>query len=229
MLSPLLAMEVPPFRLTGTVYGALLNHRPLLEALGDAVNQPPHKGAPREPVLAIKPRNCLAADGDPVVVPAGAAALEIGATLGIVIGRCGSHIDAAQAMQYVAGYTIIADISMPLAGHYRPAVRMKARDGFCPLGPAVVPADKIANPDALAVQVFVDNQLVHSTTTGERIRPVAQLLADVSDFITLQAGDIMMLGVSAQAPQARAGQTVRIEIEGLGSLSNRLLAELEAS
>ena len=66
LLSPCIAvtMDVPPFRLSGTVYGALLNHRTALEALGSAVNEPPYKEAPRAPVLYIKPRNTLAADGD---------------------------------------------------------------------------------------------------------------------------------------------------------------------
>lgn len=227
----LLGFDVPPYRLSGVVYGALLNHAPQLAALGDALNQPPYKAAPREPVLAVKPRNTLAVSGDAVLVPAGADALEIGASLGIVIGRTACRLAAASALEYVAGYTIVNDISMPQPehqpAHYRPAVRFKARDGFCPIGPRVVPAQQVVDPDALAVEVRVDGQLVQRSSTGQRVRGVAQLLADVTAFMTLQPGDLLMLGVAADAPRARAGQAVAISIEGLGTLHNRLRAEAQ--
>jgi 5-oxopent-3-ene-1,2,5-tricarboxylate decarboxylase / 2-hydroxyhepta-2,4-diene-1,7-dioate isomerase len=75
------------------------------------------------------------------------------------------------------------------------------------------------------VNVFVDDVLIHSTTTGQRRRPVAQLLADVTEFMTLSPGDVLMLGVSADAPTARSGQRVRIAIEHLGELENSLISE----
>lgn len=225
MPAPPLSLDFAPFRLSGVVVAALLNHAPLLAALGDAVNQPPHKAPPREPVLAIKPRHTLAADGDAIVVPAGFAALEIGASLGIVIGRTACRVARAAALGVVAGYTIVNDVSVPVPNHYRPAVRFKARDGFCPIGPRGVPASSVSDPDALVVRVRIDGELVHTTDTGDRIRGVAQLIAGVSDFMTLQPGDLLLLGVAAGAPQARAGQRVTIEIDGLGTLHNHLVAE----
>jgi 5-oxopent-3-ene-1,2,5-tricarboxylate decarboxylase/2-hydroxyhepta-2,4-diene-1,7-dioate isomerase len=220
-----LRFDFAPFRLSGVVVGALLNHRPQLVALGDAVHQPPHKAAPVAPVLAIKPRNTLAGDGDAIVVPDGVAALEIGASLGIVIGRTACRVPRASALEFIAGYTIVNDVSIPVPSHYRPSVRFKARDGFCPIGPQAVPAAQIDNPDALAVRVLVDDELVHGTTTGDRIRGVAQLIADVTEFMTLQPGDLLMLGAAAGAPRARAGQRVAIEIHALGTLRNQLVAE----
>jgi 5-oxopent-3-ene-1,2,5-tricarboxylate decarboxylase / 2-hydroxyhepta-2,4-diene-1,7-dioate isomerase len=226
MNSPdLLSFAFAPYRLSGMVVGALLNHAPQLDALGDAVRQPPHKAPPQAPVLQVKPRHTLAADGDPIVVPAEAGELEVGASLGIVIGRVACRVQAAAALGVVAGYTIVHDVSVPVASHYRPSVRLKARDGFCPIGPRVVPVGDVRDADALAVRIDIDGVTVQRTTTGERVRGVAQLIADVSEFMTLQPGDVLMLGAAAGAPRARPGQRVAITIEGLGTLRNALVAE----
>ena len=223
---PTLEFDTAPYKLSGVVYGCLLNHAPALAALGNAVNLPPYKAPPRAPVLYIKPRNTLAADGDAVVVPADAAALQLGAALGLVIGRTACRINEADALDHVAGAVIVNDLSVPHASFYRPSVRFKARDGFCPLGPKVVALADLPNSvDALTVRVYVDGALVQQTHTGDRIRSAARLLADVSEFMTLSPGDILMLGVSADAPLARAGQQVAIEIDGLGRLHNMLVAE----
>jgi len=221
-LGPCIAvtMDVPPFRLSGTVYGALLNHRTALEALGDAVNQPPYKAAPQAPVLYLKPRNTLAADGEPIVVPPGVAELEIGASLGLVIGRPCSHLPEGQAIEHLAGYLIVNDVSVPHLPYYRPSVPCKARDGFCPLGPRVVSRAAIANPDALTLRVYIDGELQQTATTAQLLRPVAKLLADVTEFMTLVPGDVLAVGVASPTPRVRAGQRARIEIDGLGRLEN---------
>jgi 5-oxopent-3-ene-1,2,5-tricarboxylate decarboxylase / 2-hydroxyhepta-2,4-diene-1,7-dioate isomerase len=221
-----LGFDIPPYRLSGTVYGALLNHRSALQALGDAVNQPPYQKPPQAPVLYIKPRNTLASDGDAVAVPADPGEVEIGATLGLVIGRTACRLDAATALDAVAGYLIINDVSLPHASFFRPSVRFKARDGFCPLGPRVTPSATVANPDALGIRVFIDGSLKASANTSGLVRNVRQLLADVTEFMTLAPGDVLAVGVALPAPTVRAGQRTRIEIDGLGSLSNSFVAEV---
>jgi 5-oxopent-3-ene-1,2,5-tricarboxylate decarboxylase/2-hydroxyhepta-2,4-diene-1,7-dioate isomerase len=223
MNTPLLTFEMPPYRLSGTVYGTLLNHHAALAALGDAVNQPPYKAAPKAPILYLKPRNTLAPSGAAVEVPADAAELEVGAALGIVIGHTACRVTEALALDQVAGYTIVNDVSVPHASFYRPSIRFKARDGFCPIGPRVVPRQQVADPDHLAVRVFVDGKLAHAASTAGMIRPLARLLADVTEFMTLAPGDVLMLGVAAGAPRVRAGQQVAIEIEGLGRLESSLV------
>ena len=217
-----------PYRLSGTVYGVLLNHAPALAALGDAVNAAPYKAAPKAPVLYLKPRNTLSGPGSSIELPAGVPALQIGANLGAVIQRTACRVSAAQALDFVAGYTIVNDLSVPHDSFFRPSVRFKALDGSCVIGP-VLPRAHIANPDALPVRVFVDGQLAHSTDTAHRIRPLAQLLADITDFMTLAPGDIVLLGTSHGAPTARAGQHIAIEIEGLGRLENTLAAAAGAA
>jgi 5-oxopent-3-ene-1,2,5-tricarboxylate decarboxylase/2-hydroxyhepta-2,4-diene-1,7-dioate isomerase len=213
-------MDVPPYRLSGTVYGTLLNHQTALQALGDAVNRPPYNGAPQAPVLYLKPRNTLAANGEPIAMPPGVAELEIGASLGLVIGRPSCRLSEGCALESVAGYLIVNDVSVPHPSYYRPSIAFKARDGFCPLGPRVVPRAALANPDASTIRVYIHGKLMQAATTSQLVRPVAKLLADVTDFMTLLPGDVLTVGVASPAPRVRAGQRARIEIDGLDSLEN---------
>lgn len=91
-----------------------------------------------------------------------------------------------------------------------------------------VSRDAVANPDALAVTVAIDGVAVHHTDTGDRIRSVAQLLTDVTEFMTLHPGDILSIGVSARAPHAHVGQRVTVAIDGVGQLENTLVSEVLA-
>ena len=211
--------DVPPFRLSGAVYGALLNHRSVLSVLGEAAKLPPYGAPPVAPVLYIKPRNTLALPGEAVRIPAGTPLLEVGASLGLVMGRTACRVSASSALEYVAGYLIVADVSVPQASHHRPSIRFRARDGFCPLGPAVIARAAVANPDALTIRAFVDGTLVHTAATADMIRPAARLLADVTEFMTLGPGDVLALGAAGPAPRVRSGETLRIEIDEVGSLS----------
>lgn len=225
MLKPVLEMPMSPFRLSGTVYGALLNHTAALAVLGDAANAAPYKAPPKAPVLFIKPRNTLLAPGAPVTVPADAGEYEVGASLGIVIGRTACRVSEAQAMEFIAGYTLVVDFSVPHESFYRPSVRFKARDGSCYLGPRVVPVSAVTNPDALTMTVSIDGQRVQQTSTAGMVRPVAKLIADVTDFMTLRPGDVLMLGVAHGAPKARPGHRVSVTLESVGSFETILTAE----
>jgi 5-oxopent-3-ene-1,2,5-tricarboxylate decarboxylase / 2-hydroxyhepta-2,4-diene-1,7-dioate isomerase len=212
--------DVPPYRLSGAVYGTLMNHRSALTLLGDAVNRPPYNAPPKGPVLYIKPRNTLALSGSVVSIPRGIPELEVGACVGMVIGRTACKIAESRALDYVAGYLIVADVTIPHDSFHRPSIRFKARDGFCPLGPHVTARAVLANPDALTIRTYVDEVPVQTVGTADMIRPAARLLADVTEFMTLAPGDVLALGTAAPVPRVRPGQTSRIEIDGLGSLSN---------
>ena len=216
---PAVEFDVPPFRLSGVVLGCLLNHAPALAAMGPSVDAPPYKAAPRAPVLYVKPRNTLVGDGATVELPRDVPTIEVGAALGLVIGRTACRVSLADALGHVCGMTLVADLQLPHTSFYRPSVRLKARDGFCPLGPRVVP---LREPDAQTLRVFVDGQCVHTTTTAQRVRDAAGLVADVSEFMTLSPGDVLMLGVAAGAPCVRVGQHVAIEADGIGRLQFRV-------
>jgi 5-oxopent-3-ene-1,2,5-tricarboxylate decarboxylase/2-hydroxyhepta-2,4-diene-1,7-dioate isomerase len=211
----------PPVR--GTVYGTLLNHAGTLAALGDAVHAAPYKAPPRAPVLYIKPRNTLAGHRQPVAVPDDVTEVEVGASLGIVIGRTACAVREADAPAVVAGYTVVGDLSVPHASLYRPALRFKCRDGFCLIGPAVVAPKFVPDPDFLSVSVALDGRVVQRTNTGGMVRPVARLIADVTEFMTLHPGDVLMLGIAAGAPSARPGQSVEVMIDHVGRLETLLM------
>jgi 5-oxopent-3-ene-1,2,5-tricarboxylate decarboxylase / 2-hydroxyhepta-2,4-diene-1,7-dioate isomerase len=218
-----LIIDVPPYRLSGVVVGPLLNHRAALAALGDSVREAPYKAPPSGPILYIKPRNTLAADGSGVALPSSCDRLEVGASLGLLIGRTASRVDERQALAHVAGYTLVADLSVPHSAFYRPSIRFKALDGSCLVGPRVAPREEIADPDDLAIRVTVDGRVVQETRTSGMIRSAAKLLADVSDFMTLRPGDLLMLGVAFGAPHATVGQAFAIEADVLGRLDGQVI------
>ncbi|CAG9220961.1 2-hydroxyhepta-2,4-diene-1,7-dioate isomerase [Burkholderia vietnamiensis] len=209
----------------GTVYGALLNQRSALDALGDAVHAPPYGRPPQAPVLYIKPANTHACDGAAVVVPAGVEALEIGASVAVVFSRRATRVPAAHAFDYLHGFTLASDVSIPHPDYYRPAVRFKCRDGFCPLGRDIVPAHALADADAIALSVRIDGAAAAAASTATLIRPVRELIADVTAFMSFDAGDVLLLGVAGGAPHARAGSAIEIAAAGLGTLRHTLIAE----
>lgn len=207
----------------GTVYGVLLNDPRSLQALGD-VSGAPYKGAPRAPVLYIKPRNTHLGNGHPIEMPDDTETLQMGPALGAVIGKVACRLDEAKALDAVAGYTIANDISVPHDNFYRPSVRLRACDGFCPMGPWVRGRTAIADPDNLVVRTWIDDELRQTSSTRGFLRPLARLLAEITDFMTLNPGDILLTGIAFGAPLAQAGQRVAIEIEHIGRLENHLIA-----
>jgi 5-oxopent-3-ene-1,2,5-tricarboxylate decarboxylase/2-hydroxyhepta-2,4-diene-1,7-dioate isomerase len=208
----------------GAVYATLLNDRAALAALGDAMHAAPYKAPPKAPVLYLKPRNTLAGHRAHVVVPDNALGVEVGASLGVVIGRTATRVSAEQAWQYIAGYTLVADLSVPHMSVYRPSVRFRARDGFCVVGPAVVAARHMPAPDALPINVSLNHGASFSANTASSVRNVAQLLADVTDFMTLSAGDVITLGVPHGSPVAHIGDTATMSIGAMPPLTVSFVA-----
>lgn len=218
-------LDIP---ITGTVFGTLLNYKGALERLADAVNDKPYSAPPIAPVLYIKPANTFNRYGAEIPMPAGLSRLEMGAALGLVIGKQAVAVDEENALAYVAGYTIINDVSVPHDSVYRPAVRYKARDGFCPIGPWIIDRQEVDTPDDLTIRVFINDKLQQENSTSNLIRSVSRLLADVTEFMTLNRGDVLLVGVPEEAPQAKIGDKVRIEIAGIGSLENFIVDEKES-
>jgi len=226
MTTTLPSFATPPHRLSGLVLGTLLNHRDALDALGAAIDQPPYKAAPKAPVLYIKPRNTLAASGSTMRLPPGTERLELGASVGLVIGRTACRVSEGAAMAHVAGCVLIADLSVPHRVFYRPSIRFKALDGSCLIGPMVAGLDALTDPDEIVIDVAIDGQTVHRSG-GPLVRSAARLLADVSDFMTLHPGDVLMLGVSAGAPLIDSGSAFTLTAPGLGRLQGRVVTEAE--
>ncbi|WP_243736982.1 fumarylacetoacetate hydrolase family protein [Cupriavidus sp. L7L] len=217
---PSLAIGVPPYRLTGTVYGVLANDRALVERLGDSVNQPPYKAPPKAPVLYLKPRNTHAMSGSVMAMPEDIGQLALGASLALVIGRVACRVTEQDALKHVSGATLVADIKVPHESFYRPSVRFNARDGSCLIGPAVVPLEQLESIDSLQVAVTVNAECMPVST--RLVRSAARLLADVTEFMTLLPGDVLMLGVPANMPTLKSGDRFTIEADGIGRLEGAL-------
>ena len=212
---------------TRTVIGALLEFQGAWQALEPVMAQPPHLRPPVHPVLYIKPANTWARHGDTVLLPPDVAEVEVGATLGISFARAASRVNAAQALSHVAGYCIVNDVTVPHQSLLRPPMRQKCRDGFCPIGPWVS-ASEMPDPGGLEIRSYVNGELRQRSHTTQLRRSVAQLIADVSEFMTLAPGDLLLIGVDTQPARARAGDTMAVEIDGMGRLENPLQAETAA-
>ncbi|RZF30079.1 2-hydroxyhepta-2,4-diene-1,7-dioate isomerase [Paraburkholderia sp. UYCP14C] len=204
---------------SGAVYGTLLNDRAALNALGDAMHAAPYKAPPNAPILYLKPRNTLAGHRARVVVPDNTLGVEVGASLGIVIGRTATRVGVERAADHIAGYTLVGDLSVPHTNVYRPNVRLRARDGFCVIGPALVAARHVTAPDRLDIAVSLNGAEPFTASTATSVRNVAQLLADVTDFMTLNAGDVLTLGVRHGSPVAHIGDTATLSIGTLPPLT----------
>lgn len=212
-----LIYDDPPYRLSGVVYGPLLNQRAALERLGDAVNQPPYKAPPKAPVLYMKPRNTLAFDGQRTAIPDGVQAMRVGATLGLVMGRAACRVPAEAALDHVAGLVLVADLTVPHDTFYRPSAPFVARDASCFIGPRIAPLAEIGDPNAVTLSVRIGGEQSTASMAG-MVRPAARLLADVTEFMTLSAGDLLLLGTCPDMPLLGRGQAFAISAPGMGEL-----------
>lgn len=200
----------------GTVYGTLLNSKGEWDALRAQMDQPPYKAPPKAPVLYVKPANTWSAHGASIPVPAHVPQVEMGATIAMVMGI--GH-------GTVAGYVLMNDLSVPHASFFRPPVRFKCLDGFLGMGAALVPPAEAGEPAHFKLEVRINGELKQRFDFADLIRPAAQLLANVNEFMTLQPGDVLMLGCGPNRPLAKTGDRIDISAPGFGTLTNTLVAE----
>jgi 5-oxopent-3-ene-1,2,5-tricarboxylate decarboxylase/2-hydroxyhepta-2,4-diene-1,7-dioate isomerase len=207
---------------TGLVYGVLLNDTRALSTLEGALTQPPYNAPPRAPVLYIKPWNTHAGHGAQVALPRGEAEVEVLGSVGAVIGAQATRVTEADALRCLRGFTIVADLSLPQRSYHRPPVREKCFDASCPMGPWIVARDLVPDPGTLEVRVSVSGEMRQQRSLRELLRPMPRLIADVSAFLTLYPGDVLLAGVPHEGPRARAGDAVAIEVPGVGRLAFRI-------
>jgi 5-oxopent-3-ene-1,2,5-tricarboxylate decarboxylase/2-hydroxyhepta-2,4-diene-1,7-dioate isomerase len=206
--------------IAGTIYGAALNDRAQREKFAALFEGPPYGKPPQRPVLYIKPHNCLAGDGIPV--PPDLAQLEIAATLGLLIGRDAGHVTAEAALAHVAGVCLALDVAEPDDSYYRPPVRQRCRDGFLPLGAMAEFDPRLLEGD---IETWINDAMVHAWSMRRLLRGAASLIVDISAFMTLAAGDLLLIGIPHDAPRARAGDRVTVRMKPLPELSVELKAE----
>ncbi|BAO62741.1 fumarylacetoacetate hydrolase family protein [Pseudomonas protegens] len=209
----------------GTLFGVALNYQGLLQSHLQSFTQPPYQKPPVKPVLFIKTPNTRNSHEAPVVFPQGVERLQPGPALGVVIGKRASRVRLEDALEHVAGYTIVNEFSLPEDSYYRPAVKAKCRDGFCALGPELVPAAEVADPHALSLELWVNGERVQHNSTSNLVRSIPQLIAEISEFMTLHPGDVLITGTPEGRVDVRPGDRVEVQISGLGRLANTIVAE----
>lgn len=217
-----LPFDIPEIK---TVYGTLLNYRKAQEALKPEMDEDPYKKPPEAPILYVKPQNTLISTQKSIPLPEGTEILQSGAALAIVIGKTATKVKEASALDFVAGYTIANDVSIPHNNFHRPVVNKTGRDGFCPVGPWIVSQESIENPNSLSIRVLVNNEVRQENNTKNLVRSVETLLQDVTEFMTLYKGDVLLVGVPENPPELSANDLVQVEIEGIGMIANRVVPE----
>ncbi len=153
----------------GTIFAVALNHRSQLDAWREAFQQAPYKTPPKTAVWFIKPRNTVIGDGEAIPHPQGET-VQSGATVALIVGKTARKVAAEEAAHYIAGYALANDVSLPEESFYRPAIKAKCRDGFCPIGAL----SAVRNVDDLTIITEINGREADSWNTGDLQRNAAQ-------------------------------------------------------
>ncbi len=188
---------------------------------------------PSEPVVFMKATTSISGPNDAIEIPRGAEKTDWEVELGVVIGTRAKYVEEAHALDHVAGYLAVNDVSERAYQSERQGqwTKGKSHDTFAPLGPWLVTADEIADPQALKLWCEIDGKRFQNGSTTTMVYGVRHLVAYVSQFMTLEPGDIIATGTPpgvglGQKPPLylRAGQRVRLGVEGLGEQDCKTVA-----
>lgn len=180
---------------------------------------------PPEPILFFKATSAVCGPNDDVIIPRGSEKTDWEVELGIVIGKHTAYVDEADALDHVAGYCVINDVSerafqLERSGQW---VKGKSADTFGPTGPWLVTRDEVPDPQNLSMWLEVDGHRYQDGSTRTMVYGAAKLVSHISQFMSLQPGDVISTGTPpgvgmGQSPQVylRPGQTIRLGVEGLG-------------
>jgi 2,4-diketo-3-deoxy-L-fuconate hydrolase len=201
-----------------------LNYRKHAEESGGA--------PPANPILFAKYDNSIVGPGANIVIPPITEKVDYEAELGVVIAKRASAVSEADALSYVLGYTCINDVSArDLQFGDSQWTRGKTLDTFCPIGPCIVTTDEIADPQTLGIRCRVNGETLQDSNTADMIFSVAEIISFLSQGITLEPGDVIATGTPEGVGFARdpsiylkPGDVVDVEIDGIGTLTNPVLA-----
>jgi 2-keto-4-pentenoate hydratase/2-oxohepta-3-ene-1,7-dioic acid hydratase in catechol pathway len=185
---------------------------------------------PEFPVFFSKPPTAVIGPGEAIPVqPAVSTKIDYEVELAVVIGKRGSNIKPGDAFEHIFGYTIVNDVTARdlQRRHGGQFLKGKGLDGSCPMGPAIVTRDEIPDPGQLAIRLWVNDELRQDGNTRDMIFPIAELIASLSEGLTLEPGDLLAtgtpsgVGYAMSEPQfLKHGDVVRCEVEGVGRLVN---------
>ncbi|ANP37486.1 2-hydroxyhepta-2,4-diene-1,7-dioate isomerase [Phaeobacter gallaeciensis] len=181
---------------------------------------------PEHPILFMKATSAIVGPNDDVVLPRGSVAGDWEVELGVVIGKTAKYVSEEDALDYVAGYCVVNDVSerdfqIKLTGQW---TKGKSCDTFGPIGPWLVSRDEVADPQNLSLSCDVNGQRMQSGTTGKMIFSVAEIIAHLSQLMTLHPGDVIAtgtppgvgMGIKPDPIYLKPGDVMELEIEGLG-------------
>ena len=190
---------------------------------------------PEEPVIFTKTTSSIIGPDDDIQIPRGSTKTDWEVELGIVIGKGGVYIDEAEAMDHIAGYCVVNDVSEREFQIERGGTWDKGKgcDTFGPIGPWLVTRDEVPDPQALSMWLEVDGHRYQDGSTATMVFPARRLVSYVSQFMSLQSGDIISTGTPpgvgmGQNPQVylKGGERIRLGIEGLGMQTQNVLPTL---
>ena len=208
--------------------------------LGIGLNYADHisetgRDKPEYPTFFTKQSTCVIANGEAINVPLVSDKVDYEGELGFVIGKRCRHVSVEKAHKVIAGYTICNDVTVRDWQQRTPTWTLgKSFDTHGPMGPWLVTADEIADPHNLILKTWVDDELRQNANTGEMIFNCYEMVAYLTQAMTLEPGDVISTGTPAgvgvkMKPRGylKPGQTVRIQIESIGTLTNPVIAEPE--
>ena len=203
-----------------------LNYRDHAEESGMAI--------PEEPILFTKATSALVGPFDDVVIPRGATKTDWEVELAIIIGQRASYVAKADALNHVAGYAVMNDVSerawqLERGGQW---LKGKSADTFAPLGPYLVTRDEVSNPEDLALWLSLNGKRVQDSSTAQMIFGVAHLVSYISQFMTLLPGDVIStgtppgvgMGIKPDPIYLKAGDVMELEVAGLGTQRQSVVA-----
>jgi 5-oxopent-3-ene-1,2,5-tricarboxylate decarboxylase / 2-hydroxyhepta-2,4-diene-1,7-dioate isomerase len=213
---------LPPFE-AGTVIALGLNYADHVKELAKELSAT----SKDEPLVFFKGPGALLGHRGVTRRPAGVAFMHYECELAVVIGRTAQRVKRADAMQHVAGYTVCNDYAVRdhLENWYRPNLRAKNRDGATVLGPWLVDAADVPDPQALALRTFVNGRITQRGSTANMVNDIASLIEYLSAFMTLQAGDVILTGTPDGVVNVNVGDEVITEIDGIGRLVNTIVGD----
>lgn len=183
-----------------------------------------------DPVLFVKPNNTLIGNLGEIIYPKEATHMHYEAELAVVISRRARRVSHDQALEYVKGFTIANDVTVRdfITNTFRPPVKAKGFDTFCPLGPYLVTTDEIPDVSNLNIRTVVNGKLRQEGNTKNMIHQIPKLIEFITAFMTLEPEDAVLTGTPKGISPIVPGDRVEISIDHLGTLTNTVVAEKNA-
>jgi len=188
---------------------------------------------PEAPMYFAKVPSSLLPHQGAISIPGGIGRVDHELELALIIGKRGSRIPEGKAMEHIAGYTIANDVTAREMQREeqkkgKPWTLAKGMDTFCPIGPWLTPADTIADPHGLEMELKVDGEVRQKGSTAQMVYKIPELISYISRFMTLEPGDILLTGTPEGVSPLRPGNRVECTIAGIGTLENSVVAGEEA-